>query len=176
MPSKCDFQLFTFYLLRSQIVSCERTQSNSSKAAVAEWLRRLTRNQLCSARTGSNPVGSDYFFRFLSKTDFSGAFRLKIPHFDVSFWWLKNCTVFRTQNRVLHQPIQLRLVYRTHTHKLPLSVSVLFLLTFILDRHYVYILNFHWVCHTSCRSVFSGWVSHKLKFEPHSQRFSTLVL
>ena len=32
------------------------------QAAVAEWLRRLTRNQLCSARTGSNPVGSDYFF------------------------------------------------------------------------------------------------------------------
>ena len=31
---------------------------------MAEWLRRLTRNQLCSARTGSNPVGSDYFFFF----------------------------------------------------------------------------------------------------------------
>ena len=33
------------------------------QAAVAEWLRRLTRNQLCSARTGSNPVGSEYFFK-----------------------------------------------------------------------------------------------------------------
>ena len=28
-------------------------------AAVAEWLRRLTRNQLGSARVGSNPTGRD---------------------------------------------------------------------------------------------------------------------
>ena len=30
-------------------------------AVVAEWLRRWTRNPLGSARTGSNPVGSDHF-------------------------------------------------------------------------------------------------------------------
>ena len=30
-------------------------------AVVAEWLRRWTRNPLGSARTGSNPVGSDRF-------------------------------------------------------------------------------------------------------------------
>ena len=30
-------------------------------AAVAEWLRRLTRNQLGSARVGSNPTGRDLF-------------------------------------------------------------------------------------------------------------------
>ena len=30
-------------------------------AVVAEWLRRWTRNPLGSARTGSNPVGSESF-------------------------------------------------------------------------------------------------------------------
>ena len=37
-------------------------------AVVAEWLRRLTRNQLGSARTGSNPVHCelDYFFLFIT--------------------------------------------------------------------------------------------------------------
>ena len=33
-----------------------------SSAVVAEWLRRWTRNPLGSARTGSNPVGSDDFY------------------------------------------------------------------------------------------------------------------
>ena len=33
------------------------------EAAMAEWLRRLTRNQMGSPRTGSNPVGSEYFFQ-----------------------------------------------------------------------------------------------------------------
>ena len=28
---------------------------------LAEWLRRLTRNQMGSARTGSNPVADEYF-------------------------------------------------------------------------------------------------------------------
>ncbi|KRY01732.1 hypothetical protein T4E_10445 [Trichinella pseudospiralis] len=32
------------------------------RAAVAEWLRRLTRNQLGSARTGSNPVCCEFIF------------------------------------------------------------------------------------------------------------------
>ena len=33
-------------------------------AVVAEWLRRLTRNQMGSPRTGSNPVGCEFFFIF----------------------------------------------------------------------------------------------------------------
>jgi hypothetical protein len=32
-------------------------------AAMAEWLRRLTRNQMGSSRVGSNPTRSDYSFR-----------------------------------------------------------------------------------------------------------------
>ena len=32
---------------------------------MAEWLRRLTRNQLGSARVGSNPTGVDLFFGHL---------------------------------------------------------------------------------------------------------------
>ena len=35
------------------------TPPRLSRAVVAEWLRRLTRNQLGSARTGSNPVHCD---------------------------------------------------------------------------------------------------------------------
>ena len=30
-------------------------------ALVAEWLRRLTRNQMGSARAGSNPAGCEFF-------------------------------------------------------------------------------------------------------------------
>ena len=33
-------------------------------AVVAEWLRRWTRNPLGSARTGSNPVGSEMFYNW----------------------------------------------------------------------------------------------------------------
>ena len=32
------------------------------RAAMAEWLRRLTRNQMGFSRTGSNPVDSEFFF------------------------------------------------------------------------------------------------------------------
>ena len=31
------------------------------EAVVAEWLRRLTRNQMGSARAGSNPAGCEFF-------------------------------------------------------------------------------------------------------------------
>ncbi len=31
---------------------------------VAEWLRRLTRNQMGSSRTGSNPVHDDFYFQY----------------------------------------------------------------------------------------------------------------
>ena len=40
-------------------------QLNFSSAVVAEWLRRLTRNQLRSPCTGSNPVNCDFFFSHL---------------------------------------------------------------------------------------------------------------
>lgn len=33
-----------------------------SRAAVSEWLRSWTRNPMGYARTGSNPVRSDFFF------------------------------------------------------------------------------------------------------------------
>ena len=41
--------------------SCLQT-INGTYAVVAEWLRRWTRNPLGSARTGSNPVGSELFY------------------------------------------------------------------------------------------------------------------
>ena len=36
--------------------------SSASHAVVAEWLRRLTRNQFRSAGVGSNPTDREYFF------------------------------------------------------------------------------------------------------------------
>ena len=42
--------------------SCLQT-INGTYAVVAEWLRRWTRNPLGSARTGSNPVGSEGFMK-----------------------------------------------------------------------------------------------------------------
>ena len=38
-------------------------RSVPTAAVVAEWLRRWTRNPMGSPRTGSNPVGSEYFFQ-----------------------------------------------------------------------------------------------------------------
>ena len=38
-------------------------QNSPPAAVVAEWLRRWTRNPMGSPRTGSNPVGSEYFFQ-----------------------------------------------------------------------------------------------------------------
>ena len=35
-----------------------------NRAVVAEWLRRLTRNQLGSARAGSNPADCEFLFVF----------------------------------------------------------------------------------------------------------------
>ena len=34
-----------------------------SIVVVAEWLRRLTRNQMGSSRTGSNPVHDESFYK-----------------------------------------------------------------------------------------------------------------
>ena len=39
-----------------------RQPTKARGAVVAEWLRRLTRNQMGSPRTGSNPVGCEFFF------------------------------------------------------------------------------------------------------------------
>ena len=36
--------------------------SHGDSQVMAEWLRRLTRNQMGSPRTGSNPVGCEFFF------------------------------------------------------------------------------------------------------------------
>ena len=36
---------------------------NRTAAVVAEWLRRLTRNQMGSARAGSNPADCEFFFK-----------------------------------------------------------------------------------------------------------------
>ena len=35
-----------------------------TSAVLSEWLRSLTRNQMGSARTGSNPVDRDLFYIF----------------------------------------------------------------------------------------------------------------
>ena len=37
-------------------------QNGTDQAAMAEWLRRLTRNQMGSCRAGSNPAGCDEVF------------------------------------------------------------------------------------------------------------------
>ena len=50
-----------FVLATANLVS--RLQS-LLKAAMAEWLRRLTRNQMGSSRVGSNPTRSGDFFEF----------------------------------------------------------------------------------------------------------------
>ena len=42
-----------------QLSSVVLEKAIHDKAAMAEWLRRLTRNQLGSSRVGSNPTRSD---------------------------------------------------------------------------------------------------------------------
>ena len=50
-----------------------------AKAVVAEWLRRLTRNQLGSARTGSNPVHCGILFLSFSVQLFFLTSSLDLP-------------------------------------------------------------------------------------------------
>ena len=50
----------TIWTFRSNFLQNERTNVS---AAMAEWLRRLTRNQMGSSRVGSNPTRSGAFFR-----------------------------------------------------------------------------------------------------------------
>ena len=52
-------------MLVSSLEEVSHDQLNVSSAVVAEWLRRLTRNQLRSPCTGSNPVNCDFFFSHL---------------------------------------------------------------------------------------------------------------
>ena len=54
-----------FWMLVSSLEEVSHDQLNVSSAVVAEWLRRLTRNQLRSPCTGSNPVNCDFFFSHL---------------------------------------------------------------------------------------------------------------
>ena len=49
----------TFIIL--QCLRCLEYLSNINGATVSEWLRRLTRNQLGSARVGSNPARCEFF-------------------------------------------------------------------------------------------------------------------
>ena len=39
-------------------------RTKEHQAVLSEWLRSLTRNQMGSARTGSNPVDRDLFYIF----------------------------------------------------------------------------------------------------------------
>ena len=59
-----------FWMLVSSLEEVSHDQLNVSSAVVAEWLRRLTRNQLRSPCTGSNPVNCA-FFSFLCNCSFS---------------------------------------------------------------------------------------------------------
>ncbi len=53
--------------------------NQTAPAAVAEWLRRLTRNQMGYARAGSNPARCAIFF----SCDFSGEFLFQI---EIHLW------------------------------------------------------------------------------------------
>ena len=50
--------------LRSATYEHHNRASILLQAAMAEWLRRLTRNQMGSSRVGSNPTRSDMFWIF----------------------------------------------------------------------------------------------------------------
>ena len=45
-------------------------------AAMAEWLRRWTRNPMGNARVGSNPTRSDYYFLFFTFLSFKSPTRI----------------------------------------------------------------------------------------------------
>ena len=48
----------------SLIRMCTPSRMERREAVLSEWLRRLTRNQLGSARVGSNPADCDDLFCF----------------------------------------------------------------------------------------------------------------
>ena len=45
------------------MVRFDQSYDRNRQAAMAEWLRRLTRNQMGSSRVGSNPTRSGEFFK-----------------------------------------------------------------------------------------------------------------
>ena len=47
----------------STTVRFDQCHLRTRQAAMAEWLRRLTRNQMGSSRVGSNPTRSGKFFQ-----------------------------------------------------------------------------------------------------------------
>ena len=51
-----------------------------SLAAMAEWLRRLTRNQMGSSRVGSNPTRSGEFYHVTMVTEIENSNLEKLDH------------------------------------------------------------------------------------------------
>ena len=56
-----------------------------SLAAMAEWLRRLTRNQMGSSRVGSNPTRSGHFPVYVKKCNKASLLSVQILHGAVIF-------------------------------------------------------------------------------------------
>ena len=54
-------------------------------AAMAEWLRRLTRNQMGSSRVGSNPTRSGHFPVYVKKCNKASLLSVQILHGEVIF-------------------------------------------------------------------------------------------
>ena len=50
-------------LKQLQSIMSQKEPHFNRYAAMAEWLRRLTRNQMGSSRVGSNPTRSDVVFQ-----------------------------------------------------------------------------------------------------------------
>ena len=47
-----------YLIMKTKLILRQILPANSGYAAMAEWLRRLTRNQMGSSRVGSNPTRS----------------------------------------------------------------------------------------------------------------------
>ena len=64
--------MFLYILLKRRLYITKKA------AVMAEWLRRLTRNQMGSSRVGSNPTHSEkIFFAHLLKVDVRSLFSNK---------------------------------------------------------------------------------------------------
>ena len=50
------------FLLSEAITNTSHSNVEHKQAVMAEWLRRLTRNQMGSSRAGSNPADCEKFF------------------------------------------------------------------------------------------------------------------
>ena len=60
-------------------------QHRTTLAAMAEWLRRLTRNQMGSSRVGSNPTRSGHFPVYVKKCNKASLLSVQILHGAVIF-------------------------------------------------------------------------------------------